>query len=313
MSIAAMKKDAEQADELLKKISDGQGKPDNADPKGKKPDPLPEGGAPVKPTPAAVADDDAAKWSHKYAVLKGKYDAEVPRLHAELKALREEIKKVSEAMKPAAEPAKTAEQAIMDLQEEYGEDFVRAVDSRVGAMVDAKIEARVKPTEDSVKNLSADKAKSREDAFYDALDKAVPDWLTTNGDPTANIPADPRWTEFLTQIEPISGATYQQLLDHHYENMDAKRVAMIFKVFKGNLEPKKKDNAPVKNPLEDFIHPDDTAGDAKTADGNQTIISKATIDQFYRDVQAGKYRGRDGEKRKLELEYDRAVAAGKVK
>jgi|GEM_PF-4204860 len=68
-----------------------------------------------------------------------------------------------------------------------------------------------------------------------ALDKEIPDWIQINGWPERNIPADPKWQQFLGSVANTNGQTYQQLLDFYVGKGDTLGVVNIFRLFKQSI------------------------------------------------------------------------------
>ena len=83
----------------------------------------------VEATPADDSIEEVSEsFKQKYATLRGKYDAEVPRLHQQVKELTDQMNAIREeaeaAKKAEAEKPKEKVSYVTDAdREEYGDDF----------------------------------------------------------------------------------------------------------------------------------------------------------------------------------------------
>lgn len=140
--------------------------------------------APVVQPPAK---DDV--WEQKFNVLRGKYEAEVPRLHAQVRELSEQLQIAIQAMQqPTARPPET-EARDTDADEKFGSDLMDAVRrtakeeaARATRDIDDRVKTAVKPVADKLTQNDADR-------FWNAVDSSVPDFEQVNN--------DPKWFQFL--------------------------------------------------------------------------------------------------------------------
>lgn len=253
--------------------------------------------------------DDGFK--HKYEVLLGKYNAEVPRLSAELRTMKQRIGELEAPGTSGGRPIPTSDKkeapaasqalksdALKRVADEYGEDFVNSMLEVVRSEL-----AGVK--NEVVKEVNV---KSKYEAFEQALSGVVPDWESVN--------ESPGWLAFMDNLEPSTGLPYQVLLNGYHEKLDAKGVAGIFNAFKTSA------NTPIEaatrqrqGEIDAFIAPGKGIGGAEVnPNTHQQLksITPAEIHQFYRDVSTGKYRGREAEQKATEAEIFKAQAEGRV-
>lgn len=199
-------------------------------------------------------------FEHKYNVLKGKYDKEVPRLHKETKRLRgilednqsifqsltDEIKKLkneneslqSSGAKIADEggAAPVSDELNPEEYEPYGDEIVKlvkAVKAQKGADTN-----RIKELEDEVKSLRQGTSKNEVEAYVDRLTDAVPEWEDINRDPDFI-----EWTNE-TYI-PYTNITVNAMLNEANRQLDHKQVIKIFRSF---LDEKKGKPEPTREP-----------------------------------------------------------------
>ena len=107
--------------------------------------PKPEGGDPETP-PAAEPKPERTDWKQKYSVLKGKYDAEVPRLSRDLSDSQVRITNLEDKLAGLATQAVTpeppAEKPRTDFTPEevsdYGEDLLEVIGRKARSIVESE-------------------------------------------------------------------------------------------------------------------------------------------------------------------------------
>lgn len=167
-------------------------------------------------------------WEHKYKVIKGKYDKEVPRLHKELKQLKEDRDRLyarvtlleqilastqtaSSAPKQSAKEDEDVDEDLKKVKEEYPELF-----NAVAKLIEKKISREVKPELDTIKTSTA------KNSFLSRLSTLVPEWETLNTDPAFLSWLSERSVEIPTR-------TRHQLMLDAYNQGDAEAVAAFFR------------------------------------------------------------------------------------
>ena len=210
-------------EELLKRqqpneSGEQQGQPP-ADPNATPPEtPAPQGDS---TTPPASGQDE--QLEHRYKVLQGKYNSEVPRLSAENKDLKNRLQQLEhdlEVLKNAKPP-----EALVKPEEieEYGEgliDVARRIAREELAAKQAEIDA-LKSRIDSLSNVTTQKVETD---FFKTLTALVPDWEQVN--------QDPKFLAWLEEVDELTGASKQNLLSNAERARDAERTAKFFNAFK---------------------------------------------------------------------------------
>lgn len=146
-------------------------------------------------TPAAPVDDE---WKHRYDVLRGKYDAEVPRLHEEVRYWRDQAALAAQQQPSAAK----ADESLVDL---LGDDAASAVS--------ALLEKQRKEFEEKLQATQQLGLRSVQDRFWDKVRSALPDY--------ANLQNDPALNAWLGQSWPGSRQTRLQEANTAFGNLDA--------------------------------------------------------------------------------------------
>lgn len=267
--------------------------------------------APVSESPAME------DFQQKYFVLKGKYDAEVPRLHSDLAALRTVVsdlqKQVSTKVleskddKPKEKPTN---EALTFVEREYP-DIYSAMVSLWEQGKDSKPSNQdaILQRIEAVERVAV---SSAEDKFYRDLDAGVSDWRTHKD--------DPRFLDWLKEEDSLTGYTRMDLAQQAQGALDGKRVAKFYKAFVKDVinDNKVKQNPTETKPTEKdigkFVAPPSSGGKGATGNtsADQNIIKTSDIKRFYDDANKGRYRGREDAFQKMEAKIDKAVANGSV-
>lgn len=267
------------------------------------------------PQPSPAPQQPQNEWEQRYKVLQGKFNNEVPSLHHQVKDLTRKLQDQSERMEQLSrsQETKQAEQkqaADPKDVDAFGADLVEMVQrvtqqtlGGITAKMDGLLsgfQQRLAYVEQQLQGTSQTVAYTAEQTFFAQLSKAVPDWEKIN--------ADQRFLTWLGEVDPVLGSNRQAALDTAQKNMDANRVAAIFRAFESAL-PK----TPVKpgNNLSKQISPSSVASAAPTPT-DKPILTQAQVQAYYKDVATGKYRGREAEAAKLESIINQALAENRI-
>ena len=188
-------------------------------PSSNEPPPVPPTTPNDSQTPPASGQDET--YEHRFKVLQGKYNAEIPRLAGENKELKtklQELEVALEQLKNKPEPLVKPEEI-----EEYGEgliDVARRIAREELAGKDAEINA-LKAKIESLSNVTTQKVEAD---FFSSLTSMVPDWEQVN--------QDPKFLTWLDEVDELTGQTRQVLLSSAEQSRDAARTAKFFTAFK---------------------------------------------------------------------------------
>lgn len=257
-------------------------------------------------------------WKARYMVLKGKYDAEVPRYAAQVRTLSDRVDVLQEAntqlqaevaavrAAPATDDQAQHDPAVERLREEYGDAVVEAVE----ALASRKAKDAVKPIHERFEETEAQSREraqraqneARAAAFVDAVNDLVPDWEV--------IDKAPEFHAFLAEAD-ASGNTRQHVLTEAAKRHDAAACARIFVQFQRTPAYKKTQPAADGRGLERQRVPEAT-GRAPVAGGKGKVWSRAEIRQFYQDSAMGKYAADPEKAKAIEREIEDATRNGLV-
>lgn len=265
---------------------------------------------PIKPEP-----NELEKAQHKYDVLQGKYNKEVPQLHNQMKELNVELNQMRNLL-ASLETAKTpvelkpGEKLLKPEEiEEYGEDMIsvvrRAAKEELMPIIQQLQDENTK-LNTMLGNMSESVAGNARTGVYRYLDAEVPNWKELN--------ADQVFLTWLDEIDVMSGVPRRALLQQAHEENNAARVASFFISYlkeNATVEPVKVTETVTETKVDVMS----MAAPGKPQSGTTTVVAQedkpvytqAGITEFYRDIQQGKFKGREDVR--LAIEQD-IIAAG---
>jgi hypothetical protein len=258
----------------------------------------------TKPEPEPTVDkDDAKVWEQRYKTLKGMYDKDVPALHSEVKDLKAELSTLSKSIKQ--QETLDAKRFVTDEDvENFGEDMVD-FQRRVASEVAAEYEVQINSLKEELAELKGTTEKRvAETSFESKLHRLVPDF--------ADLNANPKWIEWLDEVDPVLRAPRRTVAQQAYANGDAEGVAYYVDMFKNlnaPVEPAPK--AETKQELERQIQPTRTASTNPTSQKGKTYTS-AQVTSMFKKIATLNSTGKIDEANKLEAEIDSAYMQGRV-
>ena len=273
-----------------------------------KPAPVPAAAAPagedVQKLKAdlAAAQEATRAAEAKAAAARHKFDAEVPSLKATISSLKAKADELEATLRKKVESGEIT--SLSDNERKLmGEDMIPASAKIAREVAQGEIKAQVDPLKAEIERLKAD----QQAAFFAALDDGFPSWETQN--------KDPKFMGWLHDVDKESGRLRVDVLKRAEAGLNAPRVIEVFRSFKEGREigaPKVSDP---QEKLENREAPGPGAGGgnppADAAEGR--LWTRREIAAFYREKREGKYRGKDDEARKIELDIYAAQKAGRVR
>lgn len=273
------------------------------------------------PEPAKPEDDQS--WEHRYNSMKGRFD----RSQKQIKELSEQIASLQsivatlEMQRPAASSAtETKAERLITPEEEsdYGAEFLSVVGKKAKEEllpIVKQYETKIAELEAKLQGVNGYVSQSARQRMLSDLDDKVPEWREIN-----------RNEEFLAWLELpdlYSGAIRHELLKAAYERNDAPRVLAFFNGFlaeEAATRPATNAVAQETGARAPVLDASKLAapGRAKSAAGTSApaekpIFTGAQIAKFYAEVAAGKYRGKEAEKDRIEGQIFEATRDGRVR
>lgn len=216
-------------------------------------------------------DDDAGYWKQRFATVQGMLSAQSAQFSEQLRLANDRIQALTHDLDALrnAKPADTPQARDNDA-EVFGEDLVGAIDRRAEQKARELVEQQSKPLLDYIKQLEAklgsvgeQVAVTAQDRFYGRLAAQVPDYEAVN--------QEPRFLNWLGEIDPVYGVPRQVALDNAANVGDADRVAAIFNAYKqltGKQAGVQKQQQ-VRQELERQTAPSSTRGSASQPTGEK--------------------------------------------
>lgn len=268
--------------------------------------------------PAQKQVDDQS-WEHRYKSMKGRYD----RSEAQIAAMSEQITSMQNVIatmqitRPDPAPAELRAERFITPEEEqdYGPDFLNVVGKKAKEEllpIVSKYEAKISDLEEKLKSVGNHFQQDAMSRMEASLDERLPNWREVN--------FEPEFIKWLKLPDPYSGAIRHELLKAAYQRSDTPRVLAFFNGFlseeaatdPARVQPDQAVSAP-KVPLETFAAPGRAKTAAATAPAEKPIFTRAQIAQFYAASAAGKYRGREAEKDRIESQIFEAEREGRIR
>ena len=170
--------------------------------------------------PATPPQDD--NWEHRFKVLQGKYNSEVPRFaqeNKELKARLDQLEsELTELKTKPAEPLVRPEEI-----EEYGPGLVDLARRIAQEELRGK-EAEIEKLKRQLEQVSEVTTKTVSNDFFRSLDMLAPEWKQLN--------EDPGFLKWLDEIDELTDEPRHSLLGKAEAARDAVRVAKFFNSYK---------------------------------------------------------------------------------
>lgn len=291
--------------------------------------PKPEGG---DPDPTPEVKPERTDWKQKYAVLKGKYDAEVPRLSQDLREYKDRVTALEDKMAEVATQAVAVEEtpevrADFTAEEiaDYGEDLLDVIGRKARSIVESEYRPQISKLQGEVSQLSTQLGETGQkvgkfetNEVFAQLDSTVKDWRAIN--------VDPEFHGWLDQIDPFSGETRKDLLLKAFNRKNAQQVRAFFDKYT-------QENAAVVPPtptdpdpsgqggterstldLGNYVAPGTPrSGGTAGAPKEKRFWTNAEIGRFYGQVQKGHYKNRPEDKARIEADIVAATREGRIK
>jgi hypothetical protein len=274
----------EKADRAYEELLKQQQNTENTDPPPS--DPPPSDPPPADPVPPAPPADSATPppgnedtSEHRFKVLQGKYNSEVPRLNAENKDLKAQLQQMQhdlEVLKNSKPP-----EALVKPEEieQYGEGLID-VARRIAREELAGKQAEIDALKSRLDSLSTTTTQNVEAAFFKSLTEMVPDWEQVN--------QDPKFLTWLDEFDELAGESRQSLLSRAEKSRDAARTAKFFNAYKKTSSSWA---ANTTQALESQVAP--STNKAPNAPPAKKVWTRAEVADFYARARRGDIKDED--------------------
>ena len=291
-------------------------------------DTAPADTAPADTAPAdpKVADLTREDLEHRYNSIMGRYRKQADQMRDmtdQVRSLQNVIATLQTAPSASSGAASIPNFDASDLTvtpeelNDYGEDLLKVVGKKAKSEILPILQgamAKIAELEGKLNGVTAKSRVSDRNMMHDELTQKIPNWMELN--------ENSDFISWLGLPDPYSGDIRHDMLKEAYTAGNATRVANFFKGFlaeEAAVAPVRTEPAPgttevPKVPLAELAAP----GRAKTAaaapaPAEKPIITRVQVSSFYADVAAGKYRGDDAEKNRLEKMIFEAQRDGRIR
>lgn len=262
----------------------------------------------VKPEKSVEPEVPEETWQQKYRTLKGMYDAEVPRLHSQVKEMSSRMEQVQREMaapKPEVKPA-TKEKLVTDADvQAFGEDLIevqRKVAREVASEFRDELDTMRAENNKLREQLTATGNQVSEASFEQRLHRLVPDFQAIN--------TDPKWVEWLDEVDPFLRAPRKTVAQEAFNRGDAEGVAHYVGMFRGT-KPVEQTNTKAAE-LERQIQPNRSASSASIGSPKGATYTDSQIQKMFIKSATLASSGKLDEAQKLEAEIDAAYREKRV-
>lgn len=277
-----------------------QGSPPAAEAKAPAP---PQGETP--PTPPAPAARD---WERDFNAMKGRLEREQENsrtLAERLQGLENVIAGMrTEAPKEPTAPLTRQKLITEDEEKDYGTDFLAIVGKKAREELSSELEemkATVSYLKEGLGAVGQTIQRGSTERVYDDLAKAVPNWQEMN--------QSEEFKGWLSQVDPYAGKKRWDMLTEAFNRHDSPRVVNFFRGYLSEAAvtdpqnpPRASTPSPAPNgaaqgkvPLASFAAPGRAGPAAPSGPADKPVYTRPQIAQFYRDMSAGKWKGREAE------------------
>lgn len=243
----------------------------------------------------APPESDAADWQHKYDVLRGKYDAELPRALDEARywrdragQLQEQVDRLSAAHQASGQATPVEGDDDVDLNDWLGEDGAKAVRQWMERQK-ADIEARVGRAESFSKQTA-------ESAFWSKVNQAFPDY--------GRMVQDPGLNQWLSESWPGVPVTRMQQAQQLAGALNADGFISLLRAYNPANDGRRQPTMPSPTPTR-------AAGSGTPPPAGKSL-TPADMEAIGQRLRVMKSTGRHQEAAALEREFDAAVREGRI-
>lgn len=266
---------------------------------------------PAAENPVEQPQDD--KWEQRYRSLQGTFRADQERARAEIAALTRQVDALTTQLVDKEQPVrKTGKAQVTDKDvEDFGPELLDVIRRQAEAVAEdrmAGVNAENARLREQLTSVTDRVGMSDRQVFFGQLAGLVPDYEDIN--------LDQGFLDWLSEVDPLSGAQRQDYLNDAFAKLDARRTATLFNSYKQSVAPPEITTpaTPARNGLERHVTPATTRSSTVVPPAAQTKIwTSAEVDRFYRDCTSGKYKGRDTERAQIDAEIDAAMTSGRVR
>jgi hypothetical protein len=279
----------------------------------------------VEPAAPVVDPNQASRtdWKQKFLVLKGKYDAEVPRYAQEVRGLKAELHAQTSKLLSLTEEIAKLRVTNPATNTQPDSEFDPALTQAIGRATADAVRTATKPLEDRLAVNEHEAAERRLNQFRSDVDDFVRD---ATGTTWSEIEAHPEFQAYMHSIEPAAGAARGILLNQAMQQNDAARVAFFYNDFFNRTRPSRAPvnapapvpaTAPLVDPRAHLVTPAQTTTSGLVSTPPKRTYTQAEISRHYVEYARVGFPGMSSQEReRLESQnrdIDLAVTEGRIR
>ena len=271
--------------------------------------------------PKPQANDDES-WQNRYHAMKGRFDRQGEQIRSLTEQIQAQQRALEQAaMQPRPQPQVTSEVKRLltdDEVNDFGPEFLDVVGRRAEEIFMPRAQAyeqKIAQLEQQVAGVGGYVARNARQEMMEGLDQRVPGWRDVN--------LSDGFKAWLALPDPFTGVIRHEQLKAAWNRNATPQAEAFFKGFlaeeaatnpaRGRLAPARAPNGSPRPSLEDFAAP----GRAKSAaTGNvpaeKPVYTRPQITKFYTDCAAGRWRGREEERKRIDADIQLAGIEGRV-
>lgn len=240
-------------------------------------------------------DDDS--WKNRYAVLNGKYSAEVPALAADKRELKHKVVQLEKEL-DRLKNQPVQERLVKDEEvQEYGENLIDLMRRAAREELAAK-DSEINDLRSRLENFEQSSQKRVVVDYYQRLGELVPDYVAIND--------DKGFHKWLSEYDELTGQERQQLLDVAHQSQDPVRVSAFFNAWK---RANKAMVAKANQSLESQVSPESSVHDAPPP--GKRVWTRGQVNEFYASYRRGEIP--DDKALAIESEIQMASVEGRIR
>lgn len=280
--------------------------------------------APVAPT--VDKENTVDYWKHRFLTSQGMFDAEKTRLRTENSVLKERLTGLEAKLSEFEDKLRAAERQtpktvdlkkyLPDLTDEqvdtYGPEVLQSIvraatlaaEEASERRLKEELDRRITPVKKELEENRQSVQSAKEDLFWDALEKRLPNWAVINDNPA--------FRNWLAEVDTFSGVPRQALLTQAQKALDSERVIAMFETFiKSSSAP----NTTTVAEIQRRVVPDPVGQTATLPVVTDTgdFITKKQIQEHYKKAALGGYKYRPQDYQAMEKKIQAARLANRVR
>lgn len=260
-------------------------------------------------------------WKSKYLSMKGRFERAQQQMTSMSDSIAAMQRAIAELKDKADAPAPKQRERLLTPEEEteYGEEFLNVVGKKAKEELFSEFDEmrqELNRLKNKYEKVTESQTQNARTTLFNTLDEKCPQWRDLNENES--------FITWLRLPDTYSGDIRHELLNAAFEKNETSRVLAFFNGFlaeEAAVAPARTREAEFsgaaapqdKLSLEEFAAPGRAKTAAASAPTEKPYFTRAQVSQFYAAVTAGRYRGKEAEKDRLEAQIFDAQREGRIR